>query len=366
MKKYFFVFISFFFVMSFLQCGKKGDLLPPLIRLPQTVEDIQATQRANSILLTWKNPTAYVDGSALSEIERIEVWILETEKRSDNMTSEIGLEEFQQKAKLDISIESEEISGYLIQEYGSDSRMQYSFNLSEEDCVSKRYTFGLRVKDRKRYSGFSDLVSLEPLLISLPPQDVEVLVYQERIEITWTAPSQNIDHSSPANFKGYNVYRFEAEEEPRRLNSDLVKLEKYDDKNFSFGKTYRYFVRTSATDTTPFFESQDSEVVEILVTDSFAPHPPKGLMSVGGMDVIAIRWDENSEEDLDGYRVWRRDEMEKEFHLLTPQPIMGNAFSDTAVEKDKRYYYAVTALDKAGNESQRSEIIFDMIRERLP
>jgi len=145
-----------------------------------------------------------------------------------------------------------------------------------------------------------------------------------------------------------------------------VKLEKYDDKNFSFGQTYKYFVRASATDPAPFFESHDSEVVEILTKDTFAPNQPKGLMSVGGMDVIAIRWDENSEEDLDGYRVWRRDEIEKEFRLLTPQPIKENAFSDTAVEKDKRYYYAVTALDKAGNESQKSEIIFDMIRERLP
>ncbi|MDH4217711.1 MAG: hypothetical protein OEW23_02900 [Candidatus Aminicenantes bacterium] len=366
MKKYFSILFSFLCVMSFFSCGKKGNILPPLIRLPQMVEEIQAAQRADSIFLTWKNPTAYVDGSALLELERIEIWVLVTEKDSDNETSGIGKEEFQQNAVLAISIESEKVSGYLVQEHGSDSRMSYSYDLSGQDYVSKHYTFGLRIKDRKRYSDFSDLVSLEPLLLSLPPQELVVLGYQDRIEITWIAPLQNIDHSSPANFKGYNVYRSEGEETPRRLNSDLVMLEKYDDKNFSFAQKYRYFIRTSATDTAPFFESQDSEVVEIMTRDTFAPHPPKGLLSVGGMDVIAIRWDENNEEDLNGYRVWRREEKEKEFRLLTPQQIKENAFSDTAVEKDKRYYYAITALDEAGNESQKSEIISDMIRERLP
>jgi hypothetical protein len=357
--------LSFFFLMSFFCCGKKGDILPPLVRLPQTVEDLQVIQRGNRILLTWQNPTTYVDGSALSDLEIIEIWVFKTKKETENTSLEVDKDEFPQKAQLAFSIERESIPEYTIQAPGSNQEMQFFYDLSEESFLSYTYTFGLRVKGRKRYSDFSDLVSLEPLLISLPPWEVEASVYQDRIEIVWKAPVKNMDQSAPPNFKGYNVYRLMPEENARRINLELVKSEKYADRNFDFSQTYRYFVRASATDMPPFFESLDSDVVEVLAKDSFPPQSPSGLISVGAEGMIAISWDENSEEDLAGYRVWRREEKDKDFRLLTPQAIKENSFSDPTVEIDKKYDYAVTAMDNQGNESQKSKVISDSIRKRL-
>lgn len=358
------ILLSLLLLISFLCCGKKGDILPPQVRFPQTVEDILVAQRGNRVILTWQNPSSYVDGSALSDIEIIEIWVLKIEKGSGRQTSEVGKEEFIQKAKLAFSINRESIPEYTIQDPESKERMEYFHDLSEDNSTIYIYTFGIRIKERKRYSDFSDLVSLEPLLISLPPREVMASLHQDRIEITWKAPLENMDQSSPPNFKGYNVYRANPEEETRRINSDLVESEKYADKNFSFGQTYRYFVRASATDEAPFFESLDSEAVEVVAKDSFAPQPPSGLISVGAVDMIAISWNENSEEDLAGYRVWRREE-EEEFRLLTSQAITENSYSDNSVENDKKYYYAVTAMDNEGNESQKSKIISDIIRKRL-
>lgn len=357
------ILLCLFILTSFVSCGKKGDILPPLERVPQTVEDVHASQRGHRILLTWQNPSSYVDGSALSDIESIEIWVLKIQKESGSKTSEVGKDEFTQKAKLAFSVDRENIPKYTVQNPESNEKMQYFFELSGDAFLTYVYAFGLRVKDRKRYSDFSDLVSLEPLLISLPPREAVASLHQDRIEITWNAPLENMDQSSPPNFKGYNVYRSLPGEEPGRINSDLVKSEKYVDKNFSFGQTYRYFVRASATDEVPFFESLDSNVVEVAAKDSFAPQPPSGLISVGAMDTIAISWNENSEEDLAGYRVWRR-EGEEEFRLLTPQVIKQNSYRDTSVEADKKYYYAVTAVDNEGNESQKSAIISDIIRKR--
>jgi len=365
MSKIVSIFLSLIFLMSFFCCGKKGDILPPVVRFPQTVEDIQAIQRGNRILLTWHNPTTYVDGSPLSDLEIIEIWVLRTKKESEKETPKFEKEEFQQKAQIAFSIDRDSIPEYTVQDPGSKHKMQFFYDLSGETPLSYTYTFGLRIKERKRYSDFSDLVSLEPLRISLPPKEVKASLYQDRIEIVWEAPEKNIDQSSPPNFKGYNVYRSIPEEEVRCINSDLVKSEKYADKNFSFGQTYRYFVRASATEKSPFFESLDSEVVKILAEDSFAPQPPTGLISVGAGGMIAISWDENSEEDLAGYRVWRREEKDKEFRLLTPQAIKENSYSDTTVENDKKYDYAVTAMDNQGNESQKSKIISDSTRKRL-
>ncbi len=360
------IFLSSLLSLSFLCCGKKGDILPPRVRFPQTAEDIHAVQRANRIILEWRNPSAYVDGSALSEIERIEIWVLKTREESEKDTSEIGEDTFQEQAQLAFSIDKENIPEYTVQDSGAEQRMQYFYEFSAADSFTYTYTFGIRIKEKKKYSDFSDLASLKPVLVSLPPRDVAASLFRDRIEIAWKAPLKNIDQSSPPNFEGYNIYRSEAEKEARRINPDLVKKEKYADRNFSFGQTYRYFVRTSATDVAPFFESLDSEPVEVLAEDSFAPHPPEGLISVGAPGMIAISWDENSEEDLAGYRVWRREEREKEFRLLTPQKVKESSYTDTAVENDKVYYYAVTAVDNQGNESQMSAVISDATRKRLP
>jgi len=357
--------LSLLILISCLCCGKKGDILPPQVRFPQTVEDIQVAQRGNRVILSWQNPSSYVDGSALSDIEIIEIWVLKIEKESGREASEVGKEEFTQKAKLAFSINRESIPEYTIQDPESKERMEYFHDLSEDNSTTNIYTFGIRIKERKRYSDFSDLVSLEPRLLSLPPGEVVATLHQDRIEIAWKAPLENMDQSSPPNFKGYNVYRSNPEEEIRRINSDLVESEKYADKNFSFGQTYRYFVRASATEEAPFFESLDSEAVEVVAKDSFAPQPPSGLISVGAIGMIAISWNENSEEDLAGYRVWRREEEEEEFRLLTSQAVTENSYSDTSVENGKKYYYAVTAIDNEGNESQKSMIISNILRKRL-
>jgi hypothetical protein len=354
MKKFFSVFLTYSLMLFCLCCGKKGNILPPLVRFPQTAENVRVVQKADQLILTWQNPTAYEDGSALSVIEKIEIWVLEGIAAQEAETAEIHVDEFEQTAELLATITEDQIQ----------ESMVYSYDLSGKDYLSKKYTFGLRVKEKKRYSPFSVLVSLKPMVLPLPPTEVVAAVFRDRIEITWNPPLENRDQSSPPNVKGYNIYRSEGEAEPQRLNAILIEGEKYDDRNFVFEQTYKYFVRASATDTSPYLESEDSEGMEILTKDTFAPEPPKGLISVAGQAVLAISWDANAEEDLEGYRVWRREEGATEFRLLTPDPKKECAYNDRAVEKGKMYVYVVTALDKAGNESQKSKTITDRIRER--
>jgi fibronectin type 3 domain-containing protein len=224
--------------------------------------------------------------------------------------------------------------------------------------------FSLRVKaKRRKKSEFSPLLTVQPRILSLPPRAVKAAVYQDRIEVSWAPAERNLDQSSPASFKGYNVYRAEGNAPLRRLNSQLVKNNQYSDKDILIGNVYRYIIRASATDSSPFMESDDSELLEVRAEDSFPPAVPSGLVSIVAGDFVSLTWDENRDEDLAGYRVWRRTEGAGEFVLLTPQPIAENAFNDTTIEKNKRYHYAVTAQDSSGNESQKSKSVSEIIKD---
>jgi hypothetical protein len=161
---------------------------------------------------------------------------------------------------------------------------------------------------------------------------------------------------------GYNLFRSSGKEPPFLVNPSLIKDIEYRDAGFSFGQTYRYFVRAVASEGPPLLESDDSEVVEVRALDAFPPASPSGLTAIAGTDYIALSWEAAGEADLAGYKVWRQEAGEAEFSLIASLGPAANSYTDSAVEKNKRYDYAITALDNAGNESQRSVSVPAVIR----
>lgn len=364
MKRFFYFLLFSFLVLFFAFCGHKGPLLPPLIIFPQGVENFEVSQRGDFITLTWTNPTTYSDGSLLSEIKEIEIWKFEAQKEADEAQEEappdtISKEEFKKIAKLEITIKKDNFPDYQMKDDEGALKFEFSYKYTNFNRVH----FALRIRDwKKRISEFSEILSIEPTIVPLPPQNLQSTLYKDRIEIKWEEPLKNIDNSSPSKVMGYNIYRIEEGGLLRRLNSALLRENEYSDREFLFEKVYYYFVRASSTESKPFAESSNSQMIEVAVEDIFAPAAPTGLLSLAGENFITLSWDENQEEDLLGYRVWRREEGEEDYVVLTPEPILGNSYVDSTVEKNRIYYYAITAQDKKENESERSESVSNVIK----
>ena len=92
--------------------------------------------------------------------------------------------------------------------------------------------------------------------------------------------------------------------------------------------------------------------------DTTPPAIPRGVYSITGDEEVIIEWFPNGEYDLAGYRVWRSGDnvdFEKIGELL-PDNI---SFVDRNVKNGKTYYYAVTAFDYDGNESDLSPEFVD-------
>jgi fibronectin type 3 domain-containing protein len=149
------------------------------------------------------------------------------------------------------------------------------------------------------------------------------------------------------------------------LNKAPVEETEFPDKEFSFGLTYRYFVRT-ALESFPRLESDDSEAAEALPKDVFPPAPPSGLTAVVGPGYIALNWQAGREPDLAGYSVWRKEAEGDDFVQIASLPATDSSYSDVHVEKGRKYEYAITALDGAGNESQKSATALGIARDDSP
>jgi fibronectin type 3 domain-containing protein len=59
----------------------------------------------------------------------------------------------------------------------------------------------------------------------------------------------------------------------------------------------------------------------------------------------------NPETDLAGYHVYRSEQQGTPGQLVTPDLLLSPAYRDTSVQFGHRYWYAVTAVDRSGNES---------------
>jgi fibronectin type 3 domain-containing protein len=97
--------------------------------------------------------------------------------------------------------------------------------------------------------------------------------------------------------------------------------------------------------------------------DVFPPAIPTGLVAVAtAADAAAatdasidLSWQPNTEADLAGYEVYRREDQTPWQRISGDQPVIGPAFHDAHVLAGHTYSYGVSAVDKGGHESGRSQ-----------
>jgi hypothetical protein len=91
-----------------------------------------------------------------------------------------------------------------------------------------------------------------------------------------------------------------------------------------------------------------------------APAIPQGVYSVTGDGEVFISWLHVQDEDLSHYNVWWSPD-DNTFELVGSTE--ENFFVDNDVDNGTTYFYAVSAVDNAGNESELSmETVFDTPR----
>jgi hypothetical protein len=97
---------------------------------------------------------------------------------------------------------------------------------------------------------------------------------------------------------------------------------------------------------------------DTVVVDREPPAKPRGVRTVTGDGQVLVEWYGNEEYDLRGYVVYRsRDD--KDYVEIAEVGSKVTSYIDTDVENGITYYYAVTAFDFDGNESELSPDVVD-------
>jgi hypothetical protein len=99
---------------------------------------------------------------------------------------------------------------------------------------------------------------------------------------------------------------------------------------------------------------------DIVIIDRHAPAAPQGAYPVTGDETVTLFWWPNTEPDLDHYEVYWRFEGDGRFTFL--ENTRDSYYVDRGLENGTTYEYVVVAVDRAGNVSEDSDLMYDTPR----
>ena len=350
------------FTAASLGCGKRRPPLPPIERVQQRTELLSGAQQGNEVILSWPSPRRNAPDSSVQSIRRIDVYRLAEKPGAPLALTE---EEFAARSTLVGSVTFEQI-----QTAGDTLTYRDALELAGQPT---RLRYAIRyVNASGQRAAFSNFLSIEPAArIAQPPALLSpAKVAEDAITLAWEPPAANIDGSMPVNLLGYNVYRLDESQSDSNqipINTALVEGTSYVDRNFKFGTTYRYIVRSVSLGTGGAqVESLNSNAVPAEPRDTFAPAPPErpSIAPDPSFGRLAIFFAANKEPDIAGYNIYRSTDPnlpKQSWTKLNQEPLTRTNYRDERVESGKTYYYYIVAVDNAGNVSEPSEVASETV-----
>jgi hypothetical protein len=300
-------------------CGYIGEPLPPALHIPERVTDLSASQQGARIVAQFTLPSHTTESLDITKPIRIEL-------RVGPAGTPVQIEVWEAAAKLLEDVATE------------DPAVKYSLPAAE--WIGRDVVIGVKIfSENGRTAGWSNLVTLSVVEPLAQPGDLQVKAVADGVRITWHGPSAH-----------YRIYRRAGDASASPIH-ELDGTE-FTDPGAQYGTTYYYSVEAYRTGGDIHATSQRSAEVEITPEDKFPPPVPTGVAAVVSTSSIELVWEPSAAPDLAGYRIYRAAGAGPLEKLAETRE--APSYTDAKIEPGKSYRYAVTAFDKAGNESEMS------------
>lgn len=363
---------------SLLGCGTPGVPLPPSLDLPQPVQDLRASRKGDTVTLFWTVPRQTTDRTNI-RLRRLgptrvcrSMTVAMTE--CTDQVKEVdtpalvaaGEAAAEAKAKASASASNKKpqpspAKAVPIPASATDTIPQSLEQRNPTGFV--QYAVEI-LNSRGRSAGLSNQVQV-PLAPTLPPPtDLSAGVTADGVVLTFTGILR--EPSSPDLSYTCRVYREQKGSTTPVLVGELQPSTSPQtqllDRSLEWQKTYLYWVAVvTQVQRNGRIEGQvegdSSAPVTVFANDVFPPAVPAGLQavfsSVGQQPYVDLTWAPNTDSDLAGYNVYRRED-NGPWTRINSALLATPAYRDGNVAAGRTYFYAITAVDVHGNESVRS------------
>jgi len=359
LSRYLWGFICAAALSALCGCGSPGAPLPPSLEVPRPVRDLHASRKGNKVSLTWTVPTLTTEHQTIRHFGPTLIC-----HSLDVAISDCG-KPVAELPPTSVRRSSQNKSSAPLKEQASYTDMLPQA-LQQENPVAQ-VTYAVAVLNRNlRSAGLSNRVQVPAAPTLPPPSSLNTKVTENGIVLTWSTVQP--PPAAPGLQFLYRVYRRELSPREHGGTTETaigqlpLETTEFLDHSFEWEKSYAYRVCVVTTVSSSGgavmqVEGDDSPTITVLAHDVFPPAVPSGLQAVasgvGQPPFIDLIWAPNTEPDLAGYNVHRRQGNE-EWKKINPQLVQTPAYRDTSVAPGNKYSYAVSAVDLRGNESGRS------------
>lgn len=347
-------------------CASVQAPLPPSLELPKPPSDLRAVRKGDHVYLFWSLPTQTIDRQTIRRqgptriCRSLEALMSTCETVAGNIPLEAQAE--------------------LENTQNPQPRARFVDILPMElqkQNATRRATYAVEATNvNSRGAGLSNQVQV-PLAPTLPPPaNFRAEVNADGVDLSWNCEAAA---AAPGNRYVYRIYRRSTDSGVDVRLADVQCSDRhYQDQTSEWQKSYEYRITAvteaeiprssgcsnadsgSAADCVEVVavEGMDSPPQKVFTKDVYPPAVPNGMQAVfsgpGQPPFIDLLWAPNTEADLAGYNVYRREEGAQPAKINS-ELVKSPAFRDVNVASGKTYWYSVSAADARGNESARSE-----------
>ncbi len=111
-----------------------------------------------------------------------------------------------------------------------------------------------------------------------------------------------------------------------------------------------YYVQVIVYDASNYYR-QDSKIIPFKVSTDKPPLAPKNLTALAGNQQVTLSWMPNTEGDLNKYNIYSTTDTTSGFNFLASVNAPDTTYTHKGLTNGTTYYYKITAVDTAGNES---------------
>ncbi len=340
-------------------CGMPGAPLPPSLDLAVPVTNLVGTRAGDQVSLAWTMPKKNTDKLLLKGDLPVHVC-----RREDAASSCTSVGDLQLAPEAEGTF-SEKLPPALTT--GAPRELAYFVEVKN---------------DKGRSAGLSNGAVVLAGEAPSPVAGLEAELRKEGVRLRWTADSQEatptairlhrklltpVPEKKDNQQKGPLAPPAEPVEETLFVDASGRAGRSPDralDKDIHFGETYEYraqrVVRVRIDGQTLELDGPLSAPVHLEALDVFPPAVPVGLAAVAvagentNEPAIDLSWQPDTEADLAGYIVYRREGSGNWERISPALAVVGPAFRDAHVQAGHSYIYAVSAIDEGGHESARS------------